>query len=261
MPHRAGVSKAQSVDSVLPASFIESLSSHRLGSFSTTGAALSAGLPFKRLKTLSASMMMAGICTDRRMVAGKRDGHVWLVADTGSVTAAGTLAATNVDGSGGTVEMRANTIDVSKASVQAGLWKLGAPSFSIDTPTSAALTSSLSNGTSVDVEALTGNLAVASNMQWTGKTSLTLGAARNVSVASNVTVKNTGSGNLTLRADALGADNGGSVSNMGTIDWSKSTGTAAALFDMSGSYAPGKIVSNPGWSAASYSGLVTQVTG
>ncbi|MGX7000812.1 hypothetical protein [Caballeronia sp. KNU42] len=52
------MSKAQSIDSVLPVSFIEALSSHRPGSFSTTGAALSAG----RLKTLSASMMMTRIC-------------------------------------------------------------------------------------------------------------------------------------------------------------------------------------------------------
>jgi hypothetical protein len=44
--------RAQSIDPVLPASFIESLSSHRPGSFSTTGAALCAGFPFKRLKTL-----------------------------------------------------------------------------------------------------------------------------------------------------------------------------------------------------------------
>lgn len=57
MPSRAGMSKAQSIDTVLPASFIESLSLHRLGSFSTSGAALSAGLPFRRLKTLSASIM------------------------------------------------------------------------------------------------------------------------------------------------------------------------------------------------------------
>ena len=58
VPHRAGMSKAQSIDSVHPGLFIEALSSHRPGSFSTTGAAVSAG----RSKALSASMMMTGIC-------------------------------------------------------------------------------------------------------------------------------------------------------------------------------------------------------
>ena len=57
MPHHAGMSKAQSIDTVLPASFIESLSSHRLGSFSMSGAALSAELLCERSTTLSASVM------------------------------------------------------------------------------------------------------------------------------------------------------------------------------------------------------------
>lgn len=57
MPHRVGMSKAQLNDIALPASIIESLSSHRLGSFSTTGAGLSARLSVKRLMTLAASIM------------------------------------------------------------------------------------------------------------------------------------------------------------------------------------------------------------
>jgi len=189
-----------------------------------------------------------------------RDGHVWLVADQGAVHANGAIAATNADGGGGTVETRANTLDVAGANVQARTWKLGAPTFTVDQANADSLARSLSNGTSVDVEASGGDLTVGGNVQWNGNASLTLGAAHGVSVGPGATVGNTGNGNLTLRADAGGIDNGGSVTNSGTIDWSKSGGIVSALYDMNGSYAPGTLLTNSGWTAAPYSGVVTQIT-
>ncbi|WP_277189238.1 filamentous hemagglutinin N-terminal domain-containing protein [Caballeronia sp. BR00000012568055] len=188
-----------------------------------------------------------------------RDGHIWLVADQGAVHANGTLAAQNADGSGGTVETHANQLDVSGATVQAANWKLGAPTFTIDDATASTLARNLSSGTNIDAES-GGDLAVNSNVAWNGNASLTLGAAHNVSVAQNAGIANTGAGNLTLRADAGGIDNGGSVSNAGSIDWSKSTGIVSALYDMNGTYAPGTLLSNSGWTAAPYSGQVTQIT-
>jgi len=56
-------------------------------------------------------------------------------------------------------------------------------------------------------------------------------------------------------------NNGGSITNSGTIDWSQSTGTVSALYDMNGSYSPGTLLANSAWVAPDYSGLVTQITG
>ncbi|WP_087043435.1 beta strand repeat-containing protein [Caballeronia ptereochthonis] len=194
-----------------------------------------------------------------------RDGHVWLVADQGSVHANGEIAAANADGSGGTVETRANTLDVAGATVQAGKWKLGAPTFTIGSATADTLSRNLSNGTSIDVEATgsngaAGDLTVGRDVRWQGDASLTLGAAHDVTVGPSATIANAGAGNLTIRADANGVNNGGGVTNGGTIDWSASTGIVSALYDMNGSYAPGTLLTNSGWAAAPHSGLVTQIT-
>ncbi|BAO91213.1 filamentous hemagglutinin N-terminal domain-containing protein [Caballeronia cordobensis] len=189
-----------------------------------------------------------------------RDGHVWLVADQGNVHANGAIAAANADGSGGTVETSGNTLDIAGANVQARTWKLGAPTFTVDQTSGASLARSLTNGTSVDVETASGDLAVNGNVQWSGNGSLTLGAARSVTIAPGATIGNTGNGNLTLRADAGGIDNGGGVTNGGTIDWSKSGGIVSALYDMNGTYAPGTVLTNSGWTAAPYSGVVAQAS-
>lgn len=194
-----------------------------------------------------------------------RDGHVWLVADGGTIDAHGTIAAQNADGSGGTVDMSANTLRVSSATVDAALWNLTAPVFTIDAATARTLERNLSHDTSVNVTTTgaggaSGDLSVLSNIRWRGAASLTLDAYHSITVGPNVTLANHGTGNLTLRADANAIDNGGSVTNQGTIDWSKSTGIVSALYDMNGSWQPGTIHSNAAWSAAPFSGLVTQVT-
>jgi filamentous hemagglutinin family protein len=196
-----------------------------------------------------------------------RDGHVWLVADGGRVEQDGTIAARNADGSGGTVDTQAAQLAFGKhATVLAGQWNLSTPAFTIDDTAARALQRSLNAGTSIDVtttgaNGATGDLGVASSLIWSGPGSLTLAAYHDVSVATGTTIANSGAGNLTLRADASGIDNGGSVINNGTIDWSKSTGIVSMLYDMNGSYSPGTLVGNPAWSAPLYSGLVTQITG
>jgi filamentous hemagglutinin family protein len=195
-----------------------------------------------------------------------RDGHIWLVADNGHVTQQGTIAATNVDGSGGTVDTLANTLALqSGAAVQAGLWNVSTPNFTVDSATAGAFMRSLNAGTSVDAIATgtngaSGDLTVGSNLEWQGPASLSLGAFRNVTIAPATTLKNTGSGNLSLRADAAGIDNAGSVANQGMVDWSSSTGFVRSFYDMNGSYSPGTILANSAWKAGPYSGLLTQVT-
>ena len=194
-----------------------------------------------------------------------RDGHVWLVADGGTLDAQGTIDAKNADGSGGTVDMSANTLRVDGATVNAAQWNLTAPVFSIDAATARTLERNLSRDTSVNVTTTgsggtSGDLSVLSNIRWRGAASLTLDAYHSLSIGPHVTVANRGNGNLTLRADASAIDNGGSVINNGTIDWSKSTGIVSALYDMNGTWQPGTLRSNASWSAAPFSDLVTQVT-
>jgi filamentous hemagglutinin family protein len=195
-----------------------------------------------------------------------RDGHIWLVAGDGHVTQQGTLAATNADGRGGTVDTLANTLTLkSDAAVQAGLWNVSTPSFTVDTTTADAFVRSLNAGTSIDATATgtngaSGDMTVASNLAWTGPASLALVAFRNVSIAPATTLRNTGSGNLSLRADAASINNNSSVANLGTLDWSGSTGLVISFYDMNGSYSPGTILANSAWTAAPYSGLVTQMT-
>ncbi|WP_321795240.1 filamentous hemagglutinin N-terminal domain-containing protein [Burkholderia sp. BCC1988] len=195
-----------------------------------------------------------------------RDGHVWLVANQGSVQANGRISAVNANGTGGTVETSGTSLDVAGATVQAGLWKLGAPAFTLDGANAQTVARNLTAGTSVDVEANgtnggSGDLTVGANVLWHGDASLTLGAVHDVRIAPNTTISNAGGGNLTLRADSAGGDDGGSVTNRGTIDWSSSKGVVSALYDMNGQYSPGTILTNTGWTAAPYSGLVTQATG
>jgi filamentous hemagglutinin family protein len=192
-----------------------------------------------------------------------RDGHVWLVADGGTVDARGPIDAASAHGKGGTVDTIADRLRVGRVDVHAAQWNLASPVFSIDPETAASLSRNLSRGTSVTVSATdpaAGDLTVSSGIRWTGNAALALDAAHSVSIASRTTVANSGAGNLTLRADSAGANNGGSVLNKGTIDWSGSTGTVTALYDMNGSYSPGTIRSNADWSAAAFSGLKTQVT-
>ncbi|WP_080402704.1 filamentous hemagglutinin N-terminal domain-containing protein [Burkholderia ubonensis] len=196
-----------------------------------------------------------------------RDGHIWLVADSGTVKLANPIRATNADGSGGTVDTVAGTLEFSRCApvVLAGIWNITTPGFTVDTPAAIAFARSLNAGTSVNLQTTgangqSGDIVVASNLRWTRGASLTLGAYRTLTVDKGVTIGNQGSGNLTLRADATAIDNGGSVINNGTVDWSKSTGIVSALYDMNGRYTPGTLIGNAAWSAPLYSGLVTQLT-
>ncbi|WP_184143651.1 two-partner secretion domain-containing protein [Paraburkholderia atlantica] len=196
-----------------------------------------------------------------------RDGHVWLIADSGLVSQQGKIAATNAEGSGGTVDTQATQLAFGRhAAVHAGQWNVSTPEWTIDDAAARTLQRSLSAGTSIDVtttggSGATGDLGIVSSLRWHGPASLTLAAYRNVSVTTGTTIANDGAGNLTLRADATGIDNGGSVSNLGTVDWSKSAGIVSLLYDMNGSYSSGTLLGNASWTAPAYSGLVTQITG
>jgi filamentous hemagglutinin family protein len=208
--------------------------------------------------------------TIRATGAAMRDGHVWLVADTGAVALGGTIEARNADGGGGVVDTGGASLQLGgdgiKPLVKAGKWNLTVPDLTIDDAAAATLSRSLTAGTSINAQATgmqsgVGDLDVMSSIHWCGAASLTLGAYHSLTIEAAVKVKNVGAGNLTLNADTTAIDNGGSIDNRGVIDWSKSTGAVTALYDMNGSYSAGTLLSNPAWKAAPYSGLVTQITG
>ncbi|MDR6373659.1 two-partner secretion domain-containing protein [Paraburkholderia caledonica] len=198
-----------------------------------------------------------------------RDGHVWLVAGPkGQVILAGNIAAKNADGKGGTVDMDTGlfTFWGDFAKVVAGQWNVTLPAYTFDNGASRSFTRSLNDGTSISMTTTgangqSGDLVADQSIQWTGGASLALNAAHSLTVSPGVTLSNQGSGALTLRADAASVNNGGSITNNGTIDWSQSTGTVSALYDMNGSYTPGTLLSNSTWAAPQYSGLLTQITG
>jgi filamentous hemagglutinin family protein len=191
-----------------------------------------------------------------------RDGHLWLVADTGSVRVAGTLRAQNADGTGGTVDVSAATFALvgPRSSVAAGIWNLSTPSLFVTQPLGAAISSSLGAGTSVNIDTTKGDLELATNLGWNGNASLTLGAYGSVAIDQGITIRNQGAGSLTLRADSTGIDNRSAVTNNGTLDWSNSSGIVRALYDMNGTYKAGALLANTGWKPADGSGLVTQIT-
>jgi filamentous hemagglutinin family protein len=191
-----------------------------------------------------------------------RDGHVWLVAEEGSVQPGGAIRA-----KGGTVDMSAGTLSfpAGGTSVEASRWNISTPGFTVDQAAANAVSQGLNAGTSVNVVTTgargnPGDLVVDSRIDWRGSASLTLAAYRTLTVGQNAAVSNRGSGNLTLRADAASLDNAGSVVNHGVIDWSRSTGIVNALHDMNGTYSAGTLMGNPSWKPAPASAQVTQIT-
>ncbi|WP_327373437.1 two-partner secretion domain-containing protein [Caballeronia arationis] len=194
-----------------------------------------------------------------------RDGKIWLIADRGTAHVHSHVDASNADGTGGIVITTGNLLHLDNADVHAALWNISAPAFNAGPLNSATLASNLSNGTSITGNATganngTGDINLGAAVRWTGDASLTLNALHNVTLGPLATVANSGAGNLTLRADSHGIDNGGSVLSRGTIDWSKGTGVVSALYDMNGTYTRGAVHSNPSWSAEPFSGLLTQYT-
>ncbi|WP_175943406.1 filamentous hemagglutinin N-terminal domain-containing protein [Caballeronia sp. BCC1704] len=188
-----------------------------------------------------------------------RDGHVWLVARQGDVQQHESIDARNSDGTGGTVDTIGKTMEFEHSTVTASKWNIGVSELNAGPHNAAALSRSLSSGTSVTINA-DSDINMFSTLRWTGAASLALNAGHSILIGPVATLSNTGAGNLTLRADSKGVDNHGSITNTGTIDWSRSTGFVAALYDSNGQYTPGTVRANAAWTAVPFSGLKTQVT-
>jgi hypothetical protein len=194
-----------------------------------------------------------------------RDGKVWLVADQGTAHIHSKVEASNADGTGGAVFTTGNALHLDDAAIDAARWDINAPVLNSGPLTSAILVRNLSSGTSITVNATganggTGDIDVSAPVRWSGDASLTLNALHSVTIGPLATFSNTGAGNLTLRADSLARDNGGSVSHLGTIDWSQGTGIVSVYYDMNGTYARTTVLQNGAWKPAPFSGLQSQYT-
>lgn len=187
------------------------------------------------------------------------DGRVWLIADRGTTHVHATIEAQNFVGAGSTVETQGAAVHLDNADVRATHWNISADKLDIGPITASILSHNLDNGTSVNAIATRDDLHVTGNLRWSGDGTLTVSATRSVFVDPKASVQSTGAGSLVLRADAGSYNNAGGVFNRGTLDWSKSTGSIAALVDANGSFTRGTVLLNPAWSAQ-FSGLKTQLT-
>ncbi|MDR5755034.1 MULTISPECIES: filamentous hemagglutinin N-terminal domain-containing protein [unclassified Caballeronia] len=197
----------------------------------------------------------------------KRDGHVWLVAETGRVQANGaTINAQKGAGPPSEIIIRADHLSMGDATVHADSLSITIPDLTIDSALARTFSHSLSSGTAVSVDtvypsARTGDIVVGGDVRWTGAAPLYFRARHSVTISPGVTVANAGSGTFTAAADDLAANNGGSVLNYGVIEWCRSTGLVEMYYDRNGAYVPGVQRTNPAWRPAHLSGLKTQITG
>ncbi|MGG1947990.1 filamentous hemagglutinin N-terminal domain-containing protein [Trinickia sp. NRRL B-1857] len=195
-----------------------------------------------------------------------RDGHVWLVADTGRVWMDGTIDARDADGSGGTVDTQAARLRIAGGpTVKANVWNITLPMYAIDAVDAQMLQANLNGGTSIGIRTTgvggaTGDVDIGFGMHWSSAASLTIDAYRSLTIDEISKLINEGSGNLTLRADSQAIDNGGSIVNNGVVDWSRSLGTVSTYYDMNGTYVPGAMFSNALWTSPIDSGIATQIS-
>jgi filamentous hemagglutinin family protein len=90
-----------------------------------------------------------------------------------------------------------------------------------------------------------GDITVASNVTWSNASNLTLSANRNISISDGVSIKNTGSGNLDLRADSTGSGTGTvSFAGTGKVDYSGSTGLVSIFYNSSSYTTPTSYAAN-----------------
>jgi filamentous hemagglutinin family protein len=152
-------------------------------------------------------------------------GHVWLVADGGTLDVAGTLEAQGAGGTAGSIETSGQTVSVGAASIDAhgGTWLVDPDDLTIDVTAATTIDNALNAGTSVTEQttatgtsgagtvntAGNGDIFVISPISWSTNAALTLSAYRNIEVGAAITA--TGQGALTLITDNSGVGDGGTL--------------------------------------------------
>ena len=203
-----------------------------------------------------------------------QDGHVWLIAKNGTTNVSGTVSATNANGSGGAIETSGAQVVTSGAQLKTGKggsWLLDPDDLTIDATLAGTIESSLNGGTNVTEQTTasgtggSGDITVASNIAWTSGAGLTLSAYHNIGIDNGVTIANTGSGSLTLRADNA-STGAGTIAFTGTgkIDFSASTGSISLLYNPSNYATPTdystNVLTNGSWTAPSNSSISSEMT-
>ena len=103
-----------------------------------------------------------------------------------------------------------------------------------------------------------GNIAVASSLSWANANTLSLNAYRDITINSGVTISNTGTGNLVLRADATGTGIGTvNFAGTGKVDFSGSTGTLSIFYNPADNPAGSVVNATSYTSPFNYSAYVT----
>jgi filamentous hemagglutinin family protein len=204
-----------------------------------------------------------------------QNGHVWLIASNGTTNVSGNITATNSDGTGGDIETSGAHVLTNSATIKTGKngnWLLDPDDLTINSTLAATIESTLNNGTNVTEQTTAsgtggnGDITVASNIAWTGSADLTLSAYRGIGFNPGVVISNTGSGNLTLRADNASTGTGTvTFSGANQINFSASTGNVALLYDPTGGYtspAPytSNVMTNSSWIAPANQSVSSQFT-
>ena len=183
----------------------------------------------------------AGVIRASGVVAG--GGHVWLVADGGTLDVAGAIEAQGLGGTAGAVETSGSTVELGQARIDAhgGVWLVDPADLTIDATAATTIDNALNAGTSVVEETTatgtsgagtlnaggSGDIIVAAPLSWNTTAGLTLSAYRNVDVDAAITV--TGGGALNLITDNSGAGNGGTLAfNGAAIQFTGGTPLAPA---------------------------------
>ncbi|MBV9084267.1 MAG: filamentous hemagglutinin N-terminal domain-containing protein, partial [Acidobacteriaceae bacterium] len=179
-----------------------------------------------------------------------KNGHVWLIAEGGTLDVTGTVHAQNANGTGGAVETSGGNVSFDGGHIgtgKGGSWLVDPYDLTVNSTAATTIKNSLASGTDVTLTTSatgasgpgtqnssgSGDIIINSGISWSTGNTLTLSAYRNVKISSGYTVKNTGSGNLNLIADNTG--NGtGTVTINGTVDYSGSTGVVSAYYDPTG---------------------------
>jgi len=146
-------------------------------------------------------------------------GKVFLVAEGGALSLAGTIQASGANGAGGSIETSASTVRIGQASIDAGrggLWRLDPNDLTINQTAANTIAASLDTGTSVTQQTTAGGtggngdifVSPSVTLDWTTPASLTLSAYRNISLGAGSQLKSTGGGGVTLQADDTGTGTG-----------------------------------------------------
>jgi filamentous hemagglutinin family protein len=211
----------------------------------------SATLENYTIPTATTVTVDAGTTINASAIDSGNGGKVVLWSDS-MTTFAGTILARGgtLGGDGGFVETSGKILTVT-GSVNAGrggLWLLDPDDLVINAALAGSISSSLNAGTNV-LEQTTasgtggvGNIAVNSSISWNTSATLTLSAYNSINIASGVTIANTASGNLVLRADNTGRGIG-TVNFLtsyvddrpvaGKVDFSQSTGMVSIFYNPS----------------------------